>query len=73
MQNFGKVLSKEAQKNIKGGGWILEECVLIALCPAGYNAVANPIDESVKCCSQTIDCCYGIRCDGSSFAWGAGC
>lgn len=73
IQNLGKALSKAEQKNIKGGQFIMEECLLIAICPAGYNAIANPIDESVKCCSHTIDCCYGVRCDGSTFAWGSGC
>lgn len=77
MNNFGRALSRKEQKLILGGAGASVACsngmILSVSCPSGHNAIGNEQNDSVKCCSTTVDCCTGIRCDGSTFSVGSGC
>lgn len=81
VNQIGKRLSKKEQKLIVGGTGAIVDCPPFSIhyphlpitCDENEEALTNSAGGSVKCCHRIHDCCYGKRCDGSTFEVGAGC
>lgn len=78
LHSFGRILSRKEQQKVLGGnvniGINCNNGVLVsASCGADYNPIINLVDNSVKCCHRTLDCCFTSSCTTGLSEQGTAC